>query len=164
MGESTSSFGAKRGGWGERQKMEAEARCHNSRPDHGLLNEANHTAVFSPTDVWSLALGHRYLRAAADFGTNSGNNLFFSSVYYRFNENWATRMSHHFEGRDGTLEEQFYTLYRDLRSWTASLTFRVRDNRSAGKDYTVAFVISLKAFPRFGVGGDSNDPALLIGR
>ena len=73
-------------------------------------------------------------------------------------------MSHHFEMRDGTMEEQFYTLYRDLRSWTASLTFRIRDNRSAGKDYTVAVALSLKAFPRFGLGQDANNPALLIGR
>jgi hypothetical protein len=29
------------------------------------------------------------------------------------------------------LEEQYYTLYRDLRSWTAALTLRLRDNRQA---------------------------------
>jgi hypothetical protein len=129
------------------------------------LQEANHTFILSPTDVWSVSLGHRYLKADPTFGTNGlGNNLFTSSIYYRFNENWAARMSHHFEGRDGVLEEQFYTLYRDLRSWTASLTLRVRDNRAQGRDLTVAFVMSLKAHPRFGVGSDSNDPSVLIGR
>jgi len=131
---------------------------------HGFLREANHTVILAPTDVWSLALGHRYLHSDPAFGTNSGNNLFFSSVYYRFNENWAARMSHHFEARDGVLEEQFYTIYRDLRSWTASLTLRRRDNRTQGTDFTVAVALSLKAFPRFGLGADSNDPALLIGR
>ncbi len=130
----------------------------------GHLREANHTAILAPTDVWSVALGHRYLRSDPAFGTNAGNNLIFSSVYYRFNENWAARMSHHFEARDGTMEEQFYTLYRDLRSWTASLTLRLRDNRTRGKDFTVAVAVSLKAFPRFGLGADSNDPSLLIGR
>jgi hypothetical protein len=130
----------------------------------GRLDEANHTAIIAPSDVWSVAVGHRYLRPDSTFGTNSGNNLIFSSVYYRFNENWAARMSHHFEARDGTMEEQFYTLYRDLRSWTASLTLRLRDNRSQGTDYTVAVAFSLKAFPRFGLGDDSNNPAVLIGR
>jgi lipopolysaccharide assembly outer membrane protein LptD (OstA) len=130
----------------------------------GRLDEANHTAIIAPSDVWSVAVGHRYLRPDSSFGTNSGNNLIFSSVYYRFNENWAARMSHHFEARDGTMEEQFYTLYRDLRSWTASLTLRMRDNRSQGTDYTVAVAFSLKAFPRFGLGDDSNNPAVLIGR
>ena len=130
---------------------------------HGSLREANHTVILAPHDTWSLALGHRYLQPDPAFGTN-GNNLIFSSVYYRFNENWAARMSHHFEARDGTLEEQFYTLYRDLRSWTASLTLRLRDNRTQGTDFTVAVALSLKAFPRFGLGDDSNNPAVLIGR
>jgi lipopolysaccharide assembly outer membrane protein LptD (OstA) len=132
--------------------------------NQGLLREANHTAIIAPTDVWRLGLGHRYLRADPAFGTNSGNNLIFSSVYYRFNENWGARMSHHFEARDGTLEEQYYTIYRDLRSWTASLTFRLRDNRSQGTDFTVAVALSLKAFPHFGIGSDASDPSLLVGR
>ncbi len=130
-----------------------------------LLREANHTAVIAPSDVWRVALGHRYLRADPAFGTNFlGNNLILSSVYYRINENWAARMSHHFEARDGTLEEQFYTIYRDLRSWTASLTLRLRDNRSQGTDFTVALALSLKSVPHFGLGSESTDPSLLIGR
>jgi len=133
-------------------------------PAHGHWREANHTAILAPTDEWNIAVGHRYLRPDPSFGTNSGNNLIFASVFYRFNENWAARTSHHFEARDGTMEEQFYTLYRDLRSWTASVTLRLRDNRTQGKDFTVAVAFSLKAFPRFGLGADSNDPSLLIGR
>ena len=86
-----------------------------------------------------------------------------SSLYYRLNENWGARVSHHFEARDGTLEEQYYTIYRDLRSWTAALTFRVRDSRTGVNDFTVGFTISLKAFPRFGVGQDRSAPAVLLG-
>ena len=62
------------------------------------------------------------------------------------------------------MEEQSYSLYRDFRSWTGALTFRVRDRRTAGpKDYTIAVTFSLKAFPRFGLGDDSNKPTLLLG-
>jgi hypothetical protein len=92
-----------------------------------------------------------------------GNNLFFTTIYYRFNENWATRISHQFEARDGTLEEQYYSIYRDLRSWTAALTLRIRDNRSGPTDVSVALTASLKAFPRFGVGDDRARPSLLLG-
>jgi hypothetical protein len=62
------------------------------------------------------------------------------------------------------MEEQYYTLYRDLRSWTAALTFRLRDNRGSPDDFTVAATFSLKAFPRFGLGDDRDEPEYLLGR
>ena len=71
--------------------------------------EANHTLTLTPNTTWNFTVGHRYLRDNPAFGTNYGNNIIFSSVFYRFNENWGARMSHHFEARDGVLEEQYYS-------------------------------------------------------
>lgn len=127
------------------------------------LQTANHWATLQPNDVWNVALGHRYFREDPDFGLLSGNNVLYSSLYYRFNENWGGRVTHHFEARDGVLEEQYYTLYRDLRSWTAALTFRIRDRRVGPTDYTVAIAMSLKAFPRFGLGKDQDQHSVLLG-
>jgi hypothetical protein len=95
-------------------------------------------------------------------GLGQGNNLFTSDLFYRLNENWGVRASHRFEARDGRLEEQAYTLYRDLRSWTAALTFRVLDNPTGPEDFTVAFTFSIKAFPHYGLHGDSVRPAALL--
>jgi LPS-assembly protein len=133
---------------------------------YDLANErfrlAYHYATIKPNNTWSWAVGHRYLRDdPSTYGL--GNNLITSSIFCRMNENWAARISHHFEARDGVLEEQYYTIYRDLRSWTAALTFRVRDNRTGSNDFTVGFTISLKAHPRFGLGQDSDTPSLLVG-
>jgi LPS-assembly protein len=125
--------------------------------------EANHTLTLSPNTTWNFSVGHRYLRDNPAFGTNSGNNIIFTSLFYRFNENWGVRTSHHFEARDGVMEEQYYTLYHDLRSWTGALTFRIRENRTGPTDYTVAVTMSLKAFPRFGVGEDAVRPERLLG-
>ena len=130
---------------------------------NGRWNEANHYATFQPNYVWSYAIGHRYLRNQPIYGPLYGNNLITSRLTYRLNENYAFRMSHHFEARDGVMEEQYYTLYRDLRSWTTAITFRIRDNRSGPKDFTVAITFSLKAFPRFGLGTDRETPSLLLG-
>ncbi len=130
--------------------------------DSSLL-EAQHRLLLEPNNVWSLSLGHRYLDEHRENGSGPGNNLFTTSLYYRLNENWGTRISHHFEARDGTLEEQYYTVYRDLRSWTAALTFRVRDNRDGTDDFTVAVTFSLKAFPRFSLNSDRDRPSQLVG-
>ncbi|MCI0747220.1 MAG: LPS assembly protein LptD [Verrucomicrobia subdivision 3 bacterium] len=144
--------------------------------DEGALDIADHHVVITPNNVWSFSVGHRYVRDDAfidpQFGSTTpptdpelgiGNNLFTTTIYYRLSENWAARMSHHFEARDGTLEEQYYTIYRDLRSWTAALTFRVRDNRSGPTDFTIGLTASLKSFPRIGLGRDSAKPSLLLG-
>jgi LPS-assembly protein len=122
--------------------------------------EADHIATIDPGGVWSLSAEHRYLRDDPVLGP--GNNLVLGSVLYRLNENWAARASLRFEARDGTLEEQYYTLYRDLRSWTGALTFRIRDNRDGRTDFTVALTLSLKAYPRFGVGKDRDQPSRLV--
>jgi hypothetical protein len=72
-------------------------------------------------------------------------------------------LTHHFEARDGTLEEQYYSVYRDFRNWTGALTFRLRDHRTRSDDFTVAFTFQLKAFPRFRMGDDQNEHSFLLG-
>lgn len=129
----------------------------------GQIRESLHRAYIQPNDIWHLTLGHRFFDDEATYGPNSGHNLLFSSFYYKLNENWAFRTSHHFEARDGVLEEQYYTLYRDLRSWTAAFTVRKRDNRVREDDITVGVAFSLKAAPRYRLGQDRDEPTTLFG-
>ncbi|HWN94686.1 MAG TPA: LPS assembly protein LptD [Methylomirabilota bacterium] len=137
----------------------------NSETRYGLhrgkFREANHRVTIQPNDTWSISLGHRYRTETPELGI--GNSLISANFYYRLNENWGIRISEHFEARDSVLEYQYYTIYRDFRSWTGALTFRVRDSRFGANDYTVAFTLSLKAFPRYGVGDDTVRPSRLIG-
>jgi LPS-assembly protein len=128
-----------------------------------LWPEVNTTFTFRPNDRWSWSVGQRYLRDDPSLGPDSGNNLFFSTLYYRVSENWGLRMHHRFEANKRTLEEQSYTLYRDLRSWTAAVTVRIRDDSEGPLDVTAAVTFSLKAFPRYHLGDDVNRPTLLLG-
>lgn len=128
----------------------------------GRFRFAQHQLTLTPGTRWSWSLGHRYLQEEPELGFPLGNNLFTSTFYYRLNENWGARLSHHYEARDGTLEEQYYTVYRDFRNWTGALTFRVRDHREEGMDYGIAATFSLKTFPRFRLGDDINKPSLLL--
>jgi LPS-assembly protein len=139
----------------------------NSQTRYDIQNErwnaAYHTVTITPNSTWSVRLGHMYFRGGPEFGPDSDNNTIFSSIYYKFNENWAARVSHHFEARDGVMEEQYYTLYRDFRSWTGALTLRFRENRIGDDDFAIAFTFNLKAFPRFRLGQDRDQPSLLLG-
>jgi hypothetical protein len=127
----------------------------------GGFREANHIITVQPNDVWSFSVSHHFRIDTPELG--EGNNLIKGTIFYRLNENWGFRISEQFEARDGTLERQYYTVYRDFRSWVGALTLRVRDDRTGPTDYTVAVSVSLKAFPRFRVGDDAVHPAKLIG-
>jgi lipopolysaccharide assembly outer membrane protein LptD (OstA) len=127
---------------------------------------AFHTITLQPSDVFAISLGHFYLRddpSTAPTSLGQGNNLFNSSIFFRLNENWGFRTLHRFDARDGRMQEQSYTVYRDMRSWTAALSFRVTENSVGSPDYSVAFTFSFKAFPRYGLGSDIAKPYLLLG-
>jgi len=125
-----------------------------------------HSISIHPNSTWSWSVGHFYI--ADDYSGSptqlgDGYNLLTSTIFTRFSENWGMRFYHRFNLSDGRMEEQAYTLYRDLRSWTAGLTLRLRDRQNESDDVTVAFTFSLKAFPRFPVGHDAVRPYSLWG-
>jgi hypothetical protein len=124
------------------------------------LNMAFHQLTFAPNDRWSWGIGHWYLR---DDFIGEGANYFTSTMFYRISDNWGLRTDHDFDAQTGRLQQQFYTLYRDLRSWTAALTFRVIDNGVGPEDFTVAFSFSLKASPQMRLGDDTVSPYQLVG-
>jgi LPS-assembly protein len=124
------------------------------------LNMAFHQLTFTPNERWSWGIGHWYARKEFLGG---GANLINSTIFFRLNDNWGLRTTHSFNAQNGRLQDQFYTLYRDLRSWTGALTFRLTDNGTGSKDFTVAFSFSLKANPRQRLGGDTVEPYRLVG-
>jgi LPS-assembly protein len=130
--------------------------------NNGNLNLTFDQLTFTPNERWSWGFGYWYLRGGFD-GFTQPNNFITSTYYYRFNDNWGWRMRHDYNAAAGRLQEQNYTVYRDLRSWTGALTFRVIDNSSGPTDFTVAFTFSLKARPKVHVGDDTAQPDHLIG-
>jgi hypothetical protein len=126
-----------------------------------------HTLTLEPNDVWSWTLGHFYLRddfSGSPTALGQGNDVVINSFFYRLNENWGLRARHHYDVRNGRMQEQYYTVYRDLRSWTAALTAGVRESRTGSDDFTIAFTFSLKAMPRSGLGIDTVRPYSLLGQ
>ena len=132
--------------------------------DDGNLNMAFHQITFAPGNRWSWGLGHWYLRGG-DWGNGTWETTDYltSTFFYRLNDNWGVRVQHDFDFTTGRLQSQFYTLYRDMRSWTAALTFHIENDVNSSVDYTVSFQLSLKASPSSGVGQDTVNPYSLVG-
>jgi LPS-assembly protein len=135
--------------------------------DTGKWRMAFNTLTLQPSDSWSWRVGHYYLRddpSNTPTSLGTGFSVVSSTLFYRLNENWGFRASHYFDAGNGRLQEQSYSVYRDLRSWTAALSFLVRQRRIGGpEDFSVAFTFSLKAFPRLPLGGDLGGPYSLLG-
>jgi lipopolysaccharide assembly outer membrane protein LptD (OstA) len=127
------------------------------------LNLAFHQLTFTPNERWSWGLGHWYLHGGFPGSGDGGNNYITSTIFYRLNDNWGLRATDNFNAQNGRMQEQFYSIYRDLRSWTGAVTFRVIDNGTGPKDFTVAFSFSLKARPKMPLGGDAVSPYHLVG-
>jgi lipopolysaccharide assembly outer membrane protein LptD (OstA) len=136
-------------------------------PD-GRFREAILGIRLQPTTAWSVAFGYYYLEnndpefQTFPGQTVPGHNLFSASFYYRLNENWAVHVMERFEAQNGAMQEQLYSIYRDMRSWTAALSFRLVSGPGQPTDFGVAFTMSLKAFPRFGLNSDRDNPSLLL--
>jgi uncharacterized protein (UPF0335 family) len=131
--------------------------------------EAIESVVVQPSTAWSLSLNYRYLiNNDPEFLTYAGenlpgHNLITASLYYRMNENWGAHIAEQYEAQYGGLQQQVYSIYRDLRSWTVALLFRITEGPAQPTDFTVALTFSLKAFPRFGIGSDSDHSSSMFG-
>jgi LPS-assembly protein len=118
------------------------------------FTEVNTSVVVQPAANVQLSLGHRYLNQDPFFNNSS---LFVVGGYYRLNDNWGFGIQEQYEATTHVLEQQRYSIYRDLTSWVASFGAVVRDNGGV-KEYGVLLTFTLKAFPKFGF--DLNfDPA-----
>lgn len=129
--------------------------------DNSQFNLARETLTVQAGSTWSWGITYFYLRddlRAAPTAWGLGNNVINSALFYRLDENWALRAAHYIDLRRGRLQEHSYAVYRDLRSWTAAVVFRFREDIYGRSDFGIALTLSLKASPRFGLGTDTVSP------
>jgi lipopolysaccharide export system protein LptA len=108
------------------------------------FTEVNTSVSIQPIANLQLNFGHRYLNQNPFFDNSS---LYVLSGYYRFNDNWGIGIQEQYEGTTGILEQQRYSIYRDLTSWVASVGAIIRDNGGV-KEYGVLLTFTLKALPK----------------
>jgi lipopolysaccharide assembly outer membrane protein LptD (OstA) len=130
----------------------------------GNLNMSFQQLTFAPSDRWSWGLGYWYLRGGTwGNSTWTENQTVTSSFYVRVGDNWGARMTQNYNVVIERLQDQQFTIYRDLRSWTSALTLRVANNQGSSADVTIAVMFSLKASPSMQVGEDVANRYRLVG-
>jgi lipopolysaccharide assembly outer membrane protein LptD (OstA) len=118
------------------------------------FTEINTNVTVQPIPNLQLSFAHRYLNQNPFFDNSS---LYVFGGYYRIDDNWGIGFSEQYEGITGVLEQQRYSIYRDLTSWVASVGAIIRDNGGV-KEYGVLLTFTLKALPK--ISFDLNfDPA-----
>jgi LPS-assembly protein len=110
------------------------------------FTEVDTVATVQPLANVQLNVAHRYLNGNPFFQDSS---LFVVGGYCRLNDNWGIGVQEQYEAATGLLQEQRYSIYRDLTAWVASFGGVIRDN-SGVKEYGLLFTVTLKAFPKFG--------------
>ena len=109
------------------------------------FTEVNTEVRFQPISTVLLSLSHRFLNENPFFANSS---LYTAGAYYRIDDNWSAGALVRYEGSTGFVEEQRYTVYRDLTSWVASVGAVIRNNGGV-KEYGVLLSFTLKALPKF---------------
>ena len=110
------------------------------------FTEVDTVASVQPLANLQLNVAHRYLNGNPFFQDSS---LFVFGGYCRLNDNWGVGVQEQYEAETGLLEEQRYSIYRDLSAWVASFGGIIRDNNGV-KEYGLLFTVTLKAFPKLG--------------
>jgi LPS-assembly protein len=108
------------------------------------FTEVNTNVSIQPIANLQINFAHRYLNQNPFFDNSS---LYVLSGYYRINDNWGIGLREQYEGATGILEEQRFSIYRDLTSWVASVGAIIRDNGGV-KEYGFLLTFTLKALPK----------------
>jgi len=99
--------------------------------------------VMNGGEKWQLIVGQRYENVPTGI-----TSLLTMDAMYRINKLWRIRAYERFNVYTGAMEEQEYTIYRDLHCWVAEIIWNIK----SAADQGLYLVMRLKAFPEYPVG------------
>ena len=117
----------------------------------GKFESFNTDLVAKYGEDWSFSFGHRY----EDSPGLGITNQFVTNTSYQISPKWGFSMYHRLKKNPGSsdynLEEQSYSLERNLHCWLAELTYNIRKHTDIGSDaeddHRIWLVMRLTAFP-----------------
>jgi LPS-assembly protein len=111
----------------------------------GGYNEMDSWATYSPDPSLRFSLGDSYINHSSIFPDGHQASL---DIFYRINEHWQFEAQEQFDVQDGHLQNQLYTITRDLDAWQVALTYSDGELNGLGNQ-TIYMSLTLKAFPKY---------------
>jgi LPS-assembly protein len=93
-------------------------------------------------------VGHQYLQSNPYYQDTSELTFY---TYMRLNENWGFSLYEDYQFKTGIVNQQTYTIHRDLSSWVSSLGLNITNNGAGKTQIAVVLSFTLKDLPRFGL-------------
>jgi LPS-assembly protein len=81
-------------------------------------------------------------------------DLITEEIQWRLNENWSIGQRLSWEANIGRIQEQRYSIYRDLSAWIIGFTVGYIDNGPGGNEFLTYLSVTLKAFPQATIKGN----------
>jgi len=106
-------------------------------------------ASAQPSDSFSLAMGYRYEKKQP----NPRNAFTFDATIIP-NPKWKFGIYERFDVQTRIIEEQQFTVTRDLHCWEVELSYDVEGSRFFKDQYTIWLAFKIKAFPDLPIGLD----------
>ncbi|MFC2140582.1 hypothetical protein ACFLQ1_02550, partial [Candidatus Auribacterota bacterium] len=101
-------------------------------PYEGYLMSSYLDFTFFNEEKWSVGVGHRYNRESS--------NLIAFELDWQINQEWFLKFYQRFAANDGKLQEQEYSIIRNLHCWNVALSFIERPLRDE-KIFWVTFYL-----------------------
>ncbi|MBD3379514.1 MAG: LPS assembly protein LptD [Candidatus Omnitrophica bacterium] len=115
-------------------------------PENQAIETGSLEAAITPTEWFQTALGYRYAKMQPE----PRNQLTFD-IYFKLNEKWRFGIYERFDMQDFDIEEQQYSVVRDLHCWEVEFTYDTKGSNFT-EDYTVWLAFKIKAFPDLPIG------------
>jgi LPS-assembly protein len=112
--------------------------------DGASYNQVDNSVQWSPDPSLRLTGGYHYINHSSVF--TDSNNISFDA-FYRLNEHWQFEAEAQFEATTGRVQQQQYTVYRDLDSWLLACALSDTEINGVNNE-AIFFTLTLKAFPQ----------------
>jgi LPS-assembly protein len=110
--------------------------------------EVNTSLDYMVNPSLEFRVGHQYLQSNPFYQDSSELSFY---TYLRLNDNWAFSIYEDYEFKTGLLNQQTYSVHRDLSSWVGAFGLNITNNGSGKRQISVVLSFTLKDLPRFGL-------------
>jgi len=118
-------------------------------PKNQAVKDGYIEASIKPNKDFEMAAGYRYEKKAPE-----SRNQLTLDVSYRLSPKWKIGWYERFDIRDGRIEEQQFSITRDLHCWEVEFVYDLEGGNPFEDEFTFWFAFKIKAFPDLPLGLD----------